>query len=384
MRGWEGAGCGSASPRYNPPVGSLHMPLTDSSIARLRLRNQWITAPSRGDAVDVVRHLVAVQSQDFAGAKWALGLRLRRAAEPLIEKAFNAGRILRTHVLRPTWHFVLPQDIRWLLALTGPRVLRQSAGPYRQAGLDAATFKRAHAVLEKALRGGNHLTRDELRARLASAGIGDSHEFRILRILEHAELEGLICSGPRRGKQHTYALLDERVPGSSRFDRRDALVELARRYFLSRGPATVHDLAKWSGLTLADVRLGMEGIQPELHMRRFAEMEYWFVDAAVAPAHAPHAAHLLSVYDEYLSSYRGHTAIAPAEVSRRLRALGNALSGVIVLDGFVLGTWKRRFAKDAMNIKLDPFGRFSSAQHRLVELAAKRYAEFHGLKAVVS
>lgn len=359
------------------------MSLTPSSITNLRLRNQWISKPARADPAAVVEHLVAVQSQDFAGAKWSLGLRLRGASETLVEQAFNHGRILRTHLLRPTWHFVTPQDIRWLLALTGPRVQAQSAGPYRRAGLDAAIFRRAHAVLEKALRGGNQLTRDELRARLESAGIASSHEFRLSYVLSHAELEGLICSGPRRGRQFTYALLDERAPAAGKVSREQAVIELTRRYFLTRGPATVHDFAKWSGLTIADGRLGLEAAAPLLHKDSFDGREYWFAaSASIRSAPSP-AAHLLSIFDEYFSSYKGHAAIASAEISARLRALGNALSGIILIDGQVIGTWKRTLEKDSVLIRTEPFGPLTLAQRRIIAAAAKRYGEFHGLKAVV-
>jgi hypothetical protein len=360
------------------------MHLTRTSIGALRLRNQWIEPPARAEAATVVDHLVAVQSQDFAGAKWSLGLRLRRATQAQVEQAFNAGEILRTHVLRPTWHFVTPQDIRWLLALTGPRVQKQSAGPYRRAGLDAAVFRGAHAVLQRALHRGNFLTRDELRERLVAAGIAASHEFRLSYVLAHAELEGLICSGPRRGKQFTYALLDERAPSARTLGRPEALTELARRFFLSRGPATVHDLAKWSGLTIADSRSGLEAVASLLQKDSFDGQEYWFAGTASGRPAASSVAHLLPVYDEYRSSYLGHDAIAPREISARLRALGNALTGIMVIDGIVVGTWKRTLTREAAVFKLDAFGRLSGTQRAALRAEAERYARFHGLKAIVA
>ena len=159
-------------------------------------------------------------------------------------------------MLRPTWHFVLPRDIRWLLELTGPRVRALNAGMQRKAGLDAAVFRKAEQVLGAALSAGKYLARDELRIELNRAGLRTEGEFRFAYLLMHAELDGLICSGPRRGKQFTYALLDERAPTARTHDREQALVELTRRYFGSRGPATAHDFAKWSGLTVADARRG--------------------------------------------------------------------------------------------------------------------------------
>src|SRR5262249_52761007 len=150
--------------------------------------------------------------QDYAGAKWALGMRLRRATDNDIEHAYADGSILRTHLLRPTWHFVTPHDIRWMLALTAPRVHAVNAYMYRKLDLDGAIFKRSNAALAKALRGGHTRTRDELRRVLQRAGIAVDAELRMSYLMMRAELDGIVCSGPRRGKQFTYTLLDERAP----------------------------------------------------------------------------------------------------------------------------------------------------------------------------
>lgn len=358
------------------------MTLSLPRIAQLRLRNQRIDAPVRAGPSAVVERLVAVQSQDYAGAKWALGLRMRESSEAQIEQAFHDGQILRTHVLRPTWHFVLPQDIRWLLELTGPRVQAANAGMQLKAGLDAGTFRKTEEVFARALGGRQYLTRDELRMALNRAGIRTEGEFRFAYLLMHAESQGLICSGPRRGKQFTYALLDERVPPRRKRSRDEALAELTRRYFASRGPATEHDFAKWSGLTLADARHGLEAVRRHLHKELFDDSEYWFGEPAKSVRPVPRA-HLLSVFDEYISSYKGHTAIAPEEISRRLRAFGNAVTGILVLDGIVLGTWKRELTKHSATFKFDAFRRLTGEQRQAMTMAAERYAQFHGVRCVV-
>src|SRR5690349_15894308 len=206
--------------------------VTLTDIPRERLRSQHIDGRPLKRPVDVVRWLVASQAQDFAGAKWALGLRARNTTNAAVEREFNAGVILRTHVMRPTWHFVAQEDIRWILALTAPRVNAQNAPYYRRAGLDAPTLKGATTALTRALSGERYLTRDELREVLARARIS-ADGLRLAYILMHAELDAAICSGPRRGKQLTYALLDERAPGTRSLARADALAELARRYFPS-------------------------------------------------------------------------------------------------------------------------------------------------------
>ena len=215
----------------------MTMPL---HVAYQRLHNQQVLTAHASTPADVVSWLGAVQAQDFLGAKWALGMRMQEATDDVIEQAFSEGKILRTHVMRPTWHFVAPGDIRWLLALTAPRVQTVNSHGYKVFGLDADIFKRSEKAIAKALEGGKQLTREELIKTLGEAGIvtGDVH---LVHILMHAELEGLIVSGPRRGKQFTYMLLEERVPAVAPISRDEALFNLTKRYFTSHCPATVQD-----------------------------------------------------------------------------------------------------------------------------------------------
>src|SRR5579859_6568453 len=205
--------------------------MTTLDIAHQRLLNQHIAGAPFEKPVDAVQWLVAVQAQDYAAAKWAVGLRLQCATDDDIEQAFASGAILRTHLMRPTWHFVTPADIRWMLMLTAPRVLATIAYYDRTLELDGATLLRSNHALVKALEGGKQLTRTELAPALQQAGIACNNLQRLGHIIMHAELDGIICSGARRGKQFTYALLDERVPQSRTLDREEALAEFARRYF---------------------------------------------------------------------------------------------------------------------------------------------------------
>jgi hypothetical protein len=345
-------------------------------IPRLRLHHQHITAPAFARPADVVDWLVAVQAQDYAGAKWALGLRMRATAEPVLERAFTEGSILRTHLMRPTWHFVTPADIRWMLTLTGPRVQAANAGMYRQEGLDRTTFKRSNDALVKALRGGVQLTRDELRDVLQTAGIEARGTLRMAYLMMYAELEGILCSGPRRGRQFTYALLDERAPGARSLPRDEALAELARRYFLSRGPATVQDLAKWSGLTVADASRGLEAVQAGLAHEVLDGRSYWFSPSAPPPRPTAPLAHLLSVYDEYLSGYKDRSAIIEPGHAARLIAMGNLLTSVILVDGQILGTWKRRLEKRAVTVETSLFAPLGQPEKQALAAAARQYAAF--------
>src|SRR6185503_4235399 len=213
---------------------------------------------------DVVSWLGAVQAQVYGDAKWALGLRMRRSTDARIEAAFSEGSILRTHVMRPTWHFVAPADIRWMLALTAPRVRAAMASYSRKLELDATVLRRSQRAMVRALRGGRQLTRQELRSVLARAGVRADGVQRLAHIVMQAELDAVICSGARRGNQFTYALLDERVPMVRARSRDDSLAELARRYFTSHGPAQLHDFAWWSGLSVGDACAGLATVEREL------------------------------------------------------------------------------------------------------------------------
>jgi hypothetical protein len=349
-----------------------------ANIASERLRSLRIEGRPARSATEAVRWLCASQAQDYAGAKWALGLRTRGAGDAAVEREIDAGTILRTHLLRPTWHFVLAEDIRWLLALTGPRVQAQNAGRYRELGLDGPTLSRATETLAGALEG-KALTRTELREALAAGGV-DADGQRLGYILMFAELEALVCSGPRRGKQHTYALLDERAPLARRLGREEALAELADRYFPSRGPATVHDFAKWSGLTVTDARAAVASIEPTLERREIDGVTYWSSGAAARHRSVAPVAHLLSIYDEYISSYRDRSAICAPAYGKRLVGMGAALGYVVVLDGQIVGTWRRTFTPREVELEVTPFRRFSAAEQEAVSAAAQRFAGFVGLE----
>ena len=196
-----------------------------------------------------------------------------------------------------------------------------------------------------------------------------------------AELEGIVCSGPRRGKQFTYALLDERVRSAKSLHRDKGLAELTRRCFLSRGPATVQDFARWSGLTVADARTGLEGIKAKLEHEVVDGRTYWFAasNAAAAMPSSP-IAHLLSIYDEYVSGYKDRSAIINAANGARLSAMGNALAYIVVVRGQIVGTWKRAFDHGTVSIELEMFVRLTRAEAQAVRAAVDSYARFVEMK----
>src|SRR5882762_9944043 len=210
------------------------------ALAPLRMRIQRLWRSRFDTPQEVVRWLGALQAQEFPVAKWSIAQRTRGATLADVDAAFAAGVIVRTHVLRPTWHFALGADIRWLLQVTAPRVHALNAYYNKQHKLDSKLLAKSNSLIAKALEGGAHLTRSELAAVLTRGGIRAAGN-RLAYIVMRAELDAIVCSGAMRGKQHTYALLDERVPHGKTLNREEALAELARRYFTSRGPATLND-----------------------------------------------------------------------------------------------------------------------------------------------
>ena len=316
-----------------------------SDVLRERLHNQKLSSSELENPADVVRWLGAVQAQDYGAAKWALALRMPNATHRQIEEAFNEGRIIRTHLLRPTWHFVVPEDIRWLLELTAPQVNRRSGSGYRMFELDAAVFKRSNKVLTNALRGGKHLTRAALKAALNKAGVAADNGVRLAHIMLRAELDGIVCSGPRIGKHFTYALLEERVPPAKPLSRDEALAKLTRRYFRSHGPATLQDFVWWSGLTVADARHGIE-LAGEKETR-------------ITPIsnRIKNLCHLLPAFDEYFVAYK-------------VREGG--LGPTIIIDGKVVGTWKPGAATITRNLSR----KLNKSEQRALAKATERYLEF--------
>lgn len=342
---------------------------------------QHISVPVFEKPADIVQRMGAVQSKDYAGAKWAVGMRLQNATDEVLEQAFTAGSILRTHVMRPTWHFVTPADIRWMLELTAPRVNALAAGMYRNLELDKATFARCNKLLAKALQGGNYLMRTELmamleRAKIVTTGLRGAH------IMFRAELDGIVCSGPRKGKQFTYALLEERAPQARILKREEALGELTLRYFAGHGPATVADFVWWSGLTVADARKGLDIVGRQLMQEIKDGQTYWFAPDAM-PVKS-NAACLLSAYDEYTVGYKDRGAMIAAGHEQQVSRGNVIFSPQVLINGRTVGVWQRTLQKDTVAVTVSPFTPLGKTQLQSVTAAAKRYAKFLGLELRLS
>jgi len=343
-------------------------------ICQLRLRNQHLASQTLKDPVEVLKSLVAIQGQDYAGAKWGLAQRTRNCTNDQVEQALTNGRILRLHVMRPTWHLVSADDIRWLVELTAPRVHAACNSYFRKAGLDDKVLRRTNKVITKVLLGGHQLT----RAAVTTAGIEPGDSTRFGHILLHAELDGLICSGARKGNQFTYALLAERAPRSRMLERDEALGEITSRYFSTRGPATVHDFVWWSGLKIADARRGIEINGYRLESSSINDKQYWF-SADKGPAKKlARRVHLLPLYDEYFIAYKDRSAAVHPNANRFQGKTSLVFDPPMVMDGRSVGVWERVLGRSSVKIKLHPFIRLKSSDRADFREAAASYAEFLG------
>jgi Winged helix DNA-binding domain len=348
-----------------------------SKIAWARLHCQRLAAGRLASPEEVVGWLGAVQAQEYHLAKWGLALRTRRASDHSVERAFAAGRILRTHVMRATWHFVTPADIRWLLAVTAPRVRAAVAYYDRQLGITPGVITRANRAIARALAGGAQLTRAELKAVLTGAGVSVDGTQRLAHVIMHAELSAVICNGARRGKQFTYALLDDRAPVTPLPTREEGLAELARRYFTSHGPAQLKDFVWWSGLTAAEARIGLEMSRHHLAEEEIGGSRYWLAPSARSLGQPRRAAYLLPPYDEFLIAYKDRSASLDPGLWRSGAGRG-PYAAPVVLDGRVIGGWRRASSGDSVTITFDLPGRLPSADAPRIEEAARRYGDFLG------
>jgi hypothetical protein len=356
--------------------------MTVSDIARLRLHNQRIACATIERPGDVVSWLGAVQAQDYLGALWAVGLRMRNAVESDVERAIADRTIIRTWPMRGTLHFVATADIRWMLELLTPRVsasIRQYL--LREFDLDEGAFARSKDLFARALQGGKQLTRNAMYDVLEAGGVSASQRGR--HILTLLAQDGFICFGAREGKQQTFALLDEWAPKTMRMARDESLAEIAKRYFTGHGPATLQDFAWWSGLTTADATAGIEMAKRFLSQETINGQIYWLASSTPATKVSSPTAYLLPAYDEYTVAYKDRSAVLDPAYTKQANSGNGILYPTIVVDGQVIGTWKRTIKKDSLAISLSPFAKLKRAETRAIAEAANLYGKFLGASVVL-
>jgi hypothetical protein len=363
-------------------------------ILRLRLRRQLVAADVPAAPDEVVRRLLAMQAQDYLGALWSVGLRCRpEVVNADVERAISERRIVRTWLMRGTLHFAAPEDVRWLLGLVGARVFASAKTRHTQLGQDEATFDRAAELFSDALSGGRILTRAEAMALLEADGLETSRQ-RGYHVLWSLALRGLICCGPMSEGQQTFVLLDEWVPpGKPEQDappHEEALARLVTRYLEAHGPASLEDLAWWSGLTKTDVRAGIDAADSSLQRIEIGDVTYMApagpLDRLPQPDPAAPEVFLLPGFDEYMLGYTSRDEQLGEHSGRYAStiAANGMFTSTLTIDGFVVGTWKRTLGKRRVEITANTFRALTRAEHAAMESAAEAYGRFVGLEAAVT
>jgi hypothetical protein len=346
--------------------------MNNNQITRLRLHNQQLAKPVLTKAGDVVSLLGAVQAQDYLGALWSVGQRMKKAVESDVEKAIASKTIVRTWPMRGTLHFVSPRDARWMLKYLTPRIFQRMKGLLRQAEIDNKVISKSKKLWVKALEGGNQLTRDEMYDVLEQGRISAGN-IRGLHLIVCAAQDGLICFGPRKGKQQTFTLLDEWLPDYPMLTRDEALAELALRYFKSHGPATVEDFMWWAGLTKADATEGLEPVKSNFTSTSIGGKTYWFSPIKTVPKIDSSKAWFLPTYDEYGIAYKDRSAIIHPSDHKKV---GGVFTSGIVINGQVAGIWRRTIKSKAVMLEAKAFGTFNTAEKKAILATEKRYSKF--------
>jgi hypothetical protein len=352
---------------------SESLKLTD--IARLRLSQQHIAGATFKTAKEIVGWMGALQAQEVAMAKWAIGARLPNATDSLIEAAIDKGEIIRMHLLRPTWHFVSADNVYWMLELTAPQIKASLRARHKQLELSEVIVTQSNALIEKALEQAGRLKREELVAKFKEAKIA-TEDNRASHLLLMAELEGLVCSGPTSGGKQTYALFEERVPKAARLSKEEALARLAKIYFLSHGPATLQDFVWWSSLPVGDARRALEMTKSEFTSETIASNTYWFDSSPFTRDMAEDTIHLLPAFDEFIISYQDRSAALPLESHRKAVSSNGVFWPVIVVDGQIVGIWKRSAKRDKLTVTIELFEPGLSIDRDQIEQAVLRYGNF--------
>ncbi len=352
-----------------PPLDRVH---------RRRLATQRLSSAGLRQGADVVRLLGCVQSQDAPLAAWSLGMRMPPGttyADVLAEQ--SAGGWVRTHVLRPTWHLLAPEDLRWIQRVTGPRVESGSAGVNRRLGLGDEVVMTALRVLESLLAGPTPRTRREVRVAFDAAGLPTDVQ-PLAHLVIVAELRAIICSGPPRGVEHTYVLADEVLPpgpNDSLVDE-DARRELTRRFMAGHGPASERDLTRWSTLTLTQIRRALADLTDELERIDVDGHELWFDPTVPTRTSREPGAYLLPTFDEVCLTYQ-HTGFPrrTPDASRQ-RLLSESGGGIVVVHGEDVGIWKRVVTPTSVRVTVSADAPLGREDREAIAAAAQTFADF--------
>ena len=343
-------------------------------IPTIRLHSQQLINPVFNNPKDLVSWMGGIQAQDYTMSKWAIGIRLKAGNLQTVNEALAKGDILRIHVMRPTWHYVAAKDAGWMVQISGPRIKAAWTSFARHNGiaLDGSFFAQARKILEKVLPG-KSLDRVELADYFTRNGLEVTDH--ILRyVLCCAEADGLVCSGPARGRTHTYMLMEERVKNASACPREEALFGLARLYFQSHSPASLEDFTWWSGLPISEARRAVSSLGAELTREFFGGRELFVLSSCPAGEEPSGVVHLLPPFDEFLISYKDRSdALDPKHQPKAFNRFGTFYP-VILADGKIVGNWQNNGKSAPAETSF--FVRRHGVDKVALAAAQKRYLDF--------
>ena len=339
-----------------------------------RLHTQQIAQQQFQQPKELLNWMGAMQAQDYEMSKWAVALRLPDANENKIETALNNGELIRTHILRPTWHIVSAENHRWMMDLSAPQLTRTLNSYNKSVGIDAKTLLKAEKIILKLLAKKNHCTRDEIMSILQKEKI-NTDNYRSAHIMFHAELNGLVCNGIRKGKEITYALLDERIPLSKKLNRDEALAKLATIYFQSHSPATLKDFSWWSGLNQTEAKKSIDFISKNLEKIEVGEQTY-FVFQPTKKIKQNAEIHLLPAFDEYIISYNHRLDVVDKNQAPKVFTNNGIFKPMIVHDGKIIGTWKRTIAGKKLTTEIFPFEKISKQTEMEIEKKIEAFKKY--------
>ncbi len=344
-------------------------------IPSIRAISQQLAHPDFNTPGEIVSWMGAVQAQDYAMSKWAVGIRSQSSTIRDVDMALQKGEILRTHIMRPTWHLVTAEDIRWMLKLSVNRLRNVLVSYSKYLGITEDVYTQTNRLMERILGGNKHLTRQEVMVMLNRLNVKADDTWANC-IMMRAEIEGIVCSGIDQKKKQTYALLEERVPPVPDIHKEEALAKLAQRYFQSHSPASAEDFCWWSGLSLTEARQAIKLIESELISGQFEDTKLYIHETYKGNTQSDSGMHLLPAYDEYLISYKNRTDVLDLEYHRQAFSTNGIFHPVILYKNRIIGNWKKSIKKGEISIEVSFFEKQVGINKNIILLAGNKYKNF--------
>ena len=350
--------------------------MTSFELLKTRLYNQLLTTHTLKEPYEIVSSLGAMQSQAFELAKWAIGARLKNSTVDKINDALSKGEIIRTHILRPTWHFVAAEDIHWMRELSSPRLIPVFIAYGKSWGADEKMISKASLKITKILEKHGHQTKQEIGEHLKMEGFAiDQHT--LTHVMSRAELDGIVCNGVISGNKHTYALLEERIPKTKPFIKEEALEKLAYKFFSSHAPATLEDFIWWSGMLITDARIALELVKEHFVSQTINGRTFWMKNDIQIPEKENDSVLLLPPFDEFVVSYKNRSEIIDDRHYCKVMTKNGLFDPTVMFNGKIIGSWRKSKKKNEIQIELSFFEKTTKKIQDLFKKEVKRVKMFY-------